>query len=248
MALDSLLIRLKSDVSPVSDVQPNIHAGYSRYGIETAGVSPVSDRALNCAGDTPDTAAKNHPYQPEPAWNRACTADTGDTRRKINAEPVFVAATQKPVANDLTLTTTVQVDLSGPDTKGLPTTPVDGTVIDIGTVQPPGLTPLLLATSLALDAQIHAAGLDTDRHATAMRNESADLYAARLARFTDKGVIHGDAELVADKLVIRDRDSDDRRLCLECSAPGRLRRDKLALWQLAGRWHQHQPTQHPGCG
>lgn len=112
MALDSLLIRLKSDVSPVSDVQPNIHAGFSRYGAETAGVSGVSDLALNCAADTPDTAAKNHSYQPEPAWNKACTADAGDTRKKINADPGFVAATQKPPANDPAPTTTVQADLS----------------------------------------------------------------------------------------------------------------------------------------
>lgn len=43
-------------------------------------------------------------------------------------------------------------------------------VVDIGTIRPPGLSPLLLAASLALDASIAATGLsqgndnDHDRH------------------------------------------------------------------------------------
>jgi hypothetical protein len=52
---------------------------------------------------------------------------------------------------------------------------------------------------------------------TAMNPRDRDTHTARLARFTDKGVIHDDAQLLADKLLIRDRDSDDRRLCLECT-------------------------------
>lgn len=62
---------------------------------------------------------------------------------------------------------------------------------------------------------------DPDRwcwpHSTAMTGREIDLFTARLARFTDKGVIHGEAESLADKLVIRDRETDDRRLCLECT-------------------------------
>lgn len=50
-------------------------------------------------------------------------------------------------------------------------------------------------------------------------------YTMRLARFTDKGVRLEDAERLADKLVIRDREGDDWRLCLEC-----------AHLQGAGRW------------
>lgn len=52
---------------------------------------------------------------------------------------------------------------------------------------------------------------------TAMTGAEIDSFTARLARFTDKGVIHADAERIADKLVQRDRESDDRRLCLECT-------------------------------
>lgn len=54
-------------------------------------------------------------------------------------------------------------------------------------------------------------------NSTAMTGTKIDLFAARLARFTDKGVIHADAESMADRLVQRDRESDDRRLCLECT-------------------------------
>lgn len=101
--------------------------------------------------------------------------------------------------------------------------PIAATV-DIGTVRPLGLSPLLLAASLALDASIVAAGTftgndpDTDcwPHSTAMNGAEIDLFTARLNRFTDKGLVSTDGEALADKLVIRDREMDDRRSCLEC--------------------------------
>ena len=52
---------------------------------------------------------------------------------------------------------------------------------------------------------------------TAMTGAEIDSFTARLARFTDKGLIQIDAESVSDKLVQRDRELDDRRLCLECT-------------------------------
>ena len=61
---------------------------------------------------------------------------------------------------------------------------------------------------------------DPDRwawpHSKAMKTGEIDTFTARLARFTDKGLGLDDAEVLADKLVTRDRESDDRRLCLEC--------------------------------
>ena len=39
---------------------------------------------------------------------------------------------------------------------------------------------------------------------------------ARLEQFTNKGLRVSDAEMLGDKLVQRDREVDDRRLCLEC--------------------------------
>lgn len=118
-----------------------------------------------------------------------------------------------------------------------------GEVIDIGTVRPPGLSAKLLAASLALDAQIHAAGAlpgGPDRHcrpnSTAMNSAEIGTFTARLARFTDKGVSHGDAERLADKLVMRDREQDDRRLCLECTHLGGYGASSWRCdnWQRAG--------------
>jgi hypothetical protein len=53
-------------------------------------------------------------------------------------------------------------------------------------------------------------------HSQAMTGREIDTFTARLARFTDKGLSSSDGEALADKLVRRDRDADERRLCLEC--------------------------------
>jgi hypothetical protein len=53
-----------------------------------------------------------------------------------------------------------------------------------------------------------------------LQRAEADAFAARLQRFTSRGMGLADAEALADKLLHRDRDSDDRRLCLECSYLG----------------------------
>lgn len=62
---------------------------------------------------------------------------------------------------------------------------------------------------------------DSDRHcwpySSAMNTGEIDAFTARLARFTGKGLRLADAEPLADKLVMRGRDADDRRLCLECA-------------------------------
>ena len=54
-------------------------------------------------------------------------------------------------------------------------------------------------------------------HSQAMTGREIDTFTARLARFTDKGLSLDAAESLADKLVTRDREYDDRRLCLECA-------------------------------
>ncbi len=64
------------------------------------------------------------------------------------------------------------------------------------------------------------ASADPDRwcwpHGPAMSTTEIDTFTARLARFTDKGLPLANAEALADGLVKRDREMDDRRLCLEC--------------------------------
>lgn len=62
---------------------------------------------------------------------------------------------------------------------------------------------------------------DPDRwawpHSQAMTGREIDTFTARLARFTDKGMRLDAAESVADRLMQRDREQDDRRLCMECN-------------------------------
>jgi hypothetical protein len=62
---------------------------------------------------------------------------------------------------------------------------------------------------------------DPDRwawpHSTAMTGREIDTFTARLHHFTRRGLLEPDAETLADKLVTRDRDADERRLCLECA-------------------------------
>ena len=61
---------------------------------------------------------------------------------------------------------------------------------------------------------------DPDRwcwpHSSAMNGAEIELFATRLHKFTDKGLPRADGEGLADKLVARDREQDDRRVCLEC--------------------------------
>jgi len=169
---------------------------------------------------------------------------------------VAVANLQSPPANDPTPTTKVQADLSPiGDTKGLPTPPADGVLIDIGTARPPGLTPALLAASLALDAHIHADGPlpgNPDRwcypDSTAMTGSEIDTFTARVQRFTAKGLPYAEAESTADRLVKRDRDSDDRRLCLECTHLGGYGRTswRCGNWQAAGVAISQRDSQLPG--
>lgn len=75
---------------------------------------------------------------------------------------------------------------------------------------------------------------DPDRwawpHSSAMNGREINTFMARLARFTDKGLDAVAAERLADLLVVRDREQDDRRLCLEC---GHLQR--AAGWR-CGNW------------
>lgn len=78
-----------------------------------------------------------------------------------------------------------------------------------------------------------AAMPDPDRccwpYSAAMNSTELETCAARLVRFTDKGESLEVAERVADRLLVRDREGDDRRMCLECA-------------------HLHGGTGHWRCG
>lgn len=99
----------------------------------------------------------------------------------------------------------------------------------------------LHAASLALDAVILASGIaaDPDRwcwpQSTALNTGEIDTFTARLSRFTDRGLIVAFAESLADKLVIRDREGDDRALCLECPHLGGYSGSwRCGAWKRAG--------------
>lgn len=74
---------------------------------------------------------------------------------------------------------------------------------------------------------------DPDRwcwpQSTAMNGSEIDTFTARLSRFTELGLGLSAGEAMADKLVIRDREGDDRRLCLECLHYGRSGRCAAAM-------------------
>jgi hypothetical protein len=61
---------------------------------------------------------------------------------------------------------------------------------------------------------------DPDRwcwpRSSAMNGVEIGTFETRLHKFTEKGLVRKDGEVLADKLVLRDRESDDRRVCLEC--------------------------------
>lgn len=68
---------------------------------------------------------------------------------------------------------------------------------------------------------------DPDRwcwpHSDAMNGAELDRFAGRVQQFVRRGPPAQAVEALADRLVIRDRELDDRRTCLECTTyrPGR---------------------------
>ena len=96
MALKSWLASLKADVSNVSGVQAPIHAGFGRYVTDMADVSGVSGTGGVMAGDTADTVGNMQAYQAQPAWALACTGDTADTCKEINADVQTTEAAPTP--------------------------------------------------------------------------------------------------------------------------------------------------------
>ncbi|MGO4609548.1 hypothetical protein AB4142_24700 [Variovorax sp. 2RAF20] len=89
----------------------------------------------------------------------------------------------------------------------------------------------------------NAPGADPDRwcwpSSGAMNGTELDCFTVRLARFTDQGLSLIEAEALADKLVLRDRDGDDRRLCLECE---HLSGRRCGAWQRASVGTQALPA------
>lgn len=87
-------------------------------------------------------------------------------------------------------------------------------------IVPSVATVATVAVATVPDSAANDLALDLDRWAwpasAAMTGAEIDTFTARLSRFTDMGLDLDAGERLADKLVIRDREQDDRRHCLEC--------------------------------
>jgi hypothetical protein len=65
--------------------------------------------------------------------------------------------------------------------------------------------------------KVPSAGFVGGRQTLPRKSESgSDIETARLALFTDRGLSLNDAQISVGRLRTRDRERDDRRLCLEC--------------------------------
>lgn len=80
--------------------------------------------------------------------------------------------------------------------------------------------------------------VDLDRWAwpatAAMNAGEIDTFTARMSHFSQKAIHLEASERLADRLVIRDRNCDDRRNCLECLHLQRSNGWRCGNWQRAG--------------
>jgi hypothetical protein len=70
-------------------------------------------------------------------------------------------------------------------------------------------------------------------HSVAMNSGEIDLFLVRLEAFIAKGLIELKAEELADRLVRRDRESDDRRTCFECGHLKGFTHLRCGNWKVA---------------
>lgn len=81
-----------------------------------------------------------------------------------------------------------------------------------------------------------------DCHAGGWNDFEIEVFMVREARFARLGRV-ADAEHLAERLTLRDREQDDRRLCLECTALADNRRCELAVQgRLAGADRRLEPV------
>jgi hypothetical protein len=86
----------------------------------------------------------------------------------------------------------------------------------------PELRELIRASKgVLIDLLTRMTAPDPDRHcwphSTAMNGAEIDRFQFRMERFHSAGIASASAERLADRLAHRDRDLDDRALCLECA-------------------------------
>ena len=79
----------------------------------------------------------------------------------------------------------------------------------------------------------------------AMNTAELETFTTRLARFTAKGMTIADGEVLADKLVIRDREHDNRHSCIECTHLAGAGGWRCGNWQSAGVANRARDAQLP---
>ena len=107
-----------------------------------------------------------------------------------------------------------------------------------------GSIPARIQTTEGHSAAANDPAPDADRWAwpqsSAMTAREIVIFTVRLHHFSLRGLAEPAAELLADKLVQRDRESDDRRLCLECAHLA----GKAAGSFSCRNWQRAQVTSH----
>ena len=71
-------------------------------------------------------------------------------------------------------------------------------------------------------------------NSSAMNSGEIDKFKFRLEIFQARGLDELNAEALADKLVLRDRDRDDRKVCYECRYMKGISSLRCENWKLAG--------------
>lgn len=117
---------------------------------------------------------------------------------------------------------------------------------NLANLVPEGFQQLATVARLAISQQGEAAdnevqssdpAQDPDRwnwpNSPAMNSTEVDTFVGRLVQFTDRGLIVPVAESLADKLVRRDREGDDRLTCMECVYLQGFNQWRCANWQHA---------------
>ncbi len=163
-------------------------------------------RLTSGVSDTPDTPEESPGYQRKPSNGAGCTLDTSDTS--------VIDSTRERAGNEF--------DPDRPDGQG--SGKVSNLVSTEMKVSGGKVTGKVTAETEVRNAEVRGAvrteTQDFDRWAwpqcTTMTGAEIDTFTARRARFNDKGLSLIDAEALADELVFRDREGDDRRVCLEC--------------------------------
>ena len=99
--------------------------------------------------------------------------------------------------------------------------------------------------NLQTTATVPAAS-DADRwswpHGSEMKAAEIEVFSQREHQFNQRGLAQHVAQMLADQLVNRDREGDDRRLCLECGNLSRVGAWRCSQWQRAGLGAREVPA------